>query len=149
QSAEIEQWTGFWAGKWTLISADRCWQDAAGLLGIYYRHAAERTWISSSPAILGGYLPYVEPAPRRAADRPRQGHGTDPRTPDHPGRRLKAARATHDRGAHRCDPAGPVHATHERRREFPAACRNAPDGRRQLGRAGIPRAPGRVDRWVR
>jgi hypothetical protein len=63
-SSEIEEWTGFWAGKWVLISADRCWQDAAGLLGVYYREAGGNVWISSSPAILGGYLPNVEPAAR-------------------------------------------------------------------------------------
>jgi hypothetical protein len=63
-SSEIEEWTGFWAGKWALISADRCWQDAAGLLGLYYRESAGNVWISNSPAILGGYLPNVEAAPR-------------------------------------------------------------------------------------
>src|SRR5262249_46510133 len=56
-SSEIEEWTGFWAGKWALISAERCWQDAAGLLGICYREAVGNVWISSSSAILGGYLP--------------------------------------------------------------------------------------------
>src|SRR5262245_39705783 len=34
-SAEIENWTGFWAGRWALISADRCLRDAAGCLGIF------------------------------------------------------------------------------------------------------------------
>jgi hypothetical protein len=63
-SSEIEEWTGFWAGKWALISAERCWQDAAGLLGLYYRRVADEVWISSSPAILGGYLPNVAPAAR-------------------------------------------------------------------------------------
>jgi hypothetical protein len=63
-SSEIEDWTGFWAGKWTLISATQCWQDAAGLLGLYYRRTVAGLWISSSPAILGGYLPNVEPAKR-------------------------------------------------------------------------------------
>jgi hypothetical protein len=63
-SSEIEEWTGFWAGKWALISAERCWQDAAGLLGLYHRETAGHVWISSSPAILGGYLPNVEPAAR-------------------------------------------------------------------------------------
>ncbi len=63
-SSEIEDWTGFWAGKWALISATQCWQDAAGLLGLYYRQTADGLWISSSPAILGGYLPNVEPAKR-------------------------------------------------------------------------------------
>jgi hypothetical protein len=63
-SSEIEEWTGFWAGKWSLISAARCWQDAAGLLGLYHRHTTDGVWISSSPAILGGYLPNVGPARR-------------------------------------------------------------------------------------
>ena len=63
-SSEIEDWTGFWAGKWALISATQCWQDAAGLLGLYHRRTADGFWISSSPAILGGYLPNVEPAKR-------------------------------------------------------------------------------------
>ena len=63
-SAEIEEWTGFWAGKWVLVSAERCWQDAAGLLGIYHRHTPNGVWLSSSPAILGGYLPNVRPAAR-------------------------------------------------------------------------------------
>ncbi len=63
-SSEIEEWTGFWAGKWALISAEQCWQDAAGLLGLYHRETSGRLWISSSPAILGGYLPNVEPATR-------------------------------------------------------------------------------------
>ncbi|WP_162916613.1 hypothetical protein [Dongia deserti] len=63
-SSEIEEWTGFWAGKWALISAERCWQDAAGLLGLYYRRTADAVWISSSPAIVGDYLPNVAPAPR-------------------------------------------------------------------------------------
>lgn len=63
-SSEIEEWTGFWAGKWAMISAERCWQDAAGLLGLHYRRAANEVWISSSPAILGGYLPNVAPAAR-------------------------------------------------------------------------------------
>ncbi|HET6158234.1 MAG TPA: hypothetical protein VFE34_07825 [Dongiaceae bacterium] len=63
-ASEIEEWTGFWAGKWALISAKGCWQDAAGLLGLYHRQAEGQTWISSSPAILGGYLPNVEAAAR-------------------------------------------------------------------------------------
>ena len=63
-SSEIEEWTGFWAGKWVLISAERCWQDAAGMLGLYHRRTSAGVWISSSPAILGGYLPNVAPAAR-------------------------------------------------------------------------------------
>lgn len=63
-SSEIEEWTGFWAGKWALISAERCLQDAAGLLGVYYRRTGADIWLSNSPAILGGYLPNVAPAPR-------------------------------------------------------------------------------------
>src|SRR5262249_41168669 len=35
-----------------------------GLLGICYREAVGNVWISSSSAILGGYLPNVEPAAR-------------------------------------------------------------------------------------
>ena len=56
-SNEIEDWTGFWAGKWALISASNCWQDASGCLGIYYRDAAGAFWISSSPALLSDHLP--------------------------------------------------------------------------------------------
>ena len=63
-SSEIEEWTGFWAGKWVLISAERCWQDAAGMLGLYHRRTSAGVWISSSPAILGGYLPNEAPAAR-------------------------------------------------------------------------------------
>lgn len=63
-SSEIEDWTGFWAGKWALISADQCWQDAAGLLGIHHRRTPDGIWLSSSPALLGGYLPNAKPAPR-------------------------------------------------------------------------------------
>ena len=63
-SSEIEQWTGFWAGRWLLITPNQCLQDAAGLLGIYYRHVNGQVWISSSPTILGGYLPEVAPAAR-------------------------------------------------------------------------------------
>jgi hypothetical protein len=63
-SSEIEEWTGFWAGKWALISAAQCWQDAAGLLGLYHRQTTDGVWISSSPAILGDYLPNVGPAKR-------------------------------------------------------------------------------------
>jgi hypothetical protein len=63
-SSEIEDWTGFWAGKWALISPEQCWQDAAGLIGLCHRRTADGVWISSSPAILGGYLPNAEPAAR-------------------------------------------------------------------------------------
>jgi hypothetical protein len=63
-SSEVEEWTGYWAGKWALVAAERCWQDAAGLLGVCYRRIGSDVWISSSPAILGGYLPNVAPAAR-------------------------------------------------------------------------------------
>jgi hypothetical protein len=63
-SSEIEEWTAFWAGKWALVAATQCWQDAAGLLGLYHRQTTDGIWISSSPAILGGYLPNVGPARR-------------------------------------------------------------------------------------
>lgn len=56
-SDEIEDWTGFWAGKWALISAQCCWQDASGCLGHYYRKVDDAFWISSSPALLGEHLP--------------------------------------------------------------------------------------------
>ncbi len=63
-SAEIENWTGFWAGRWFLISAERCWQDASGCLGICYRHAGDDFWISSSAALLGDHLPRAPSAAR-------------------------------------------------------------------------------------
>lgn len=63
-SSEIEGWTGFWAGKWALISSSTCWQDASGCLGVYYRHAGDDVWISSSPALLSDHLPDTAPLPR-------------------------------------------------------------------------------------
>jgi hypothetical protein len=62
-SADIENWTSFWAGRWLLVSADWCLQDASGCLGTYYRKALGRVWISSSPALLGERLPDAPPAP--------------------------------------------------------------------------------------
>lgn len=56
-STEIENWTGQWAGRWLLISADRCWQDASGCLGVYHRRVGDAFWISSSPALLGDHVP--------------------------------------------------------------------------------------------
>ena len=64
-SSEIEEWTGFWAGKWALISATQCWQDAAGLLGLYHRQTADGIRNLEQPRdFLGGYLPNVGPAKR-------------------------------------------------------------------------------------
>lgn len=56
-SSEIEEWTGYWAGKWALISAECIWPDATGFLGIYYRNVGGAIWISNSPALLGERLP--------------------------------------------------------------------------------------------
>lgn len=56
-SSEIEDWTGFWSGKWALISAERVWPDASGCLGIYHRKVGGAVWISSSPALLGDHVP--------------------------------------------------------------------------------------------
>ena len=33
-SSEIETWTGYWAGKWLLISPERCWPDASSSLAV-------------------------------------------------------------------------------------------------------------------
>lgn len=63
-SAEIENWSGFWAGRWCLISADRCWQDVTGCFGIYHRRVGTRAWISNSSALLGDYLPGAPSATR-------------------------------------------------------------------------------------
>lgn len=63
-ASEIEDWTGFWSGKWALISGGCCWQDASGCLGFYYRHAGGAVWISSSPALLSDYLPNTAASPR-------------------------------------------------------------------------------------
>lgn len=62
-SSEIEDWTGFWSGKWVLISAERVWPDATGCLGVYYREAGGALWISSSPALLGDRVPDAPSAP--------------------------------------------------------------------------------------
>ena len=63
-SAEIESWTGFWAGRWFLVSADRCWQDLTGCLGIFHRRVESGFWISNSSALLGDHLPGAPSAPR-------------------------------------------------------------------------------------
>jgi hypothetical protein len=57
ESGEIEGWTGYWAGRWLLVSPNLCCQDASGCLGVYYRHIGGDVWISSSPALLGDHLP--------------------------------------------------------------------------------------------
>jgi hypothetical protein len=63
-SAEIENWSGLWAGRWLLISAERCWQDASGCFGIYHRRVGTGFWISNSPALLGDHLPGAPSAAR-------------------------------------------------------------------------------------
>lgn len=62
-SSEIEDWTGFWAGRWALISAGGVWPDASGCLGIHYRVVGGEVWISSSPALLGDHVPGAPSAP--------------------------------------------------------------------------------------
>ncbi|WP_119303720.1 hypothetical protein [Dongia deserti] len=57
ESAEIENWTAFWAGKWLLVSKDCCWQDASGCLGVNYRHIDRNVWLSSSAELLSEHLP--------------------------------------------------------------------------------------------
>lgn len=62
-ASEVEDWTGFWAGKWVLIG-DRCvWPDATTCIGIFHRRVGGAVWISSSPALLGEHLPEVPIAP--------------------------------------------------------------------------------------
>jgi hypothetical protein len=56
-SSDIEPWTGFWAGKWLLVSSECCLQDASGCLGVHYRRIGDDIWISNSPALLGSHLP--------------------------------------------------------------------------------------------
>lgn len=63
-SAEIENWSGFWAGRWFVISAERCWQDVTGCFGIYHRRVDTGFWISNSPALLGDHLPGAPSAAR-------------------------------------------------------------------------------------
>ncbi len=63
-SAEIETWTGCWAGRWLLVSKDRCYPDASCSLSVNYRHTEGGLWISNSVALLGEHLPHVAPAPR-------------------------------------------------------------------------------------
>jgi hypothetical protein len=63
-SAEIENWSGCWAGRWLLVSKDRCSPDASCSLGVNYRHTESGLWIANSVALLGEHLPHVAPAPR-------------------------------------------------------------------------------------
>ena len=63
-ASDIEDWTGFWAGKWALVSVNYCWQDASGCLGLYYRQVGGDFWISSSPVLLSDYLPHTPPTAR-------------------------------------------------------------------------------------
>ena len=63
-SAEIESWSGFWAGRWCLISAERCWQDQTGCFGIFHRRVGTGFWISNSAALLGDQLPGAPSAAR-------------------------------------------------------------------------------------
>jgi hypothetical protein len=63
-SADIETWSGFWAGRWCLINPARCWQDAAGCFGIHHRQVGSSFWISNNPALLGDHLPGAPPAAR-------------------------------------------------------------------------------------
>jgi hypothetical protein len=73
---EIEDWTGFWAGKWLLVCAQRCWQDASGCLGVHWRRINRDIWISSSPALLGAHLP-AAPESARLPWRVFHGKGLD------------------------------------------------------------------------
>src|SRR5262245_9030654 len=63
-ASEIENWTCFWAGRWLLISKDRCWQDASGSLAAHYRTVDGRVWISSSTVLLSDFIPGAPPAVR-------------------------------------------------------------------------------------
>jgi hypothetical protein len=63
-SAEIENWSGFWAGRWFLISPQRCWQDHTGCFGIFHRRVGTGFWISNSAALLGDHLPGAPSAAR-------------------------------------------------------------------------------------
>jgi len=62
-SSEIEEWTGYWAGKWALVSDHCIWLDAAGFLRIHYRNVGGRVWLSNSQALLGEHLPDAPDAP--------------------------------------------------------------------------------------
>lgn len=58
-----------WAGRWVLIGQGQVHMDACGLLGCFFgRGPGDRTWVSSSPALLSRIL---SPAAPLAAD-PRQ-----------------------------------------------------------------------------
>ena len=63
-SSEIEMWTGNWAGKWLLISPERCWPDASSSLAVNYRMVGGDLWLSNSPALLSDRLPGVPSLPR-------------------------------------------------------------------------------------
>ncbi len=63
-SREIETWTTHWAGKWLLISADRCWPDASNSLAVNYRRVGGALWLSNSVALLSDYLPGAPSPPR-------------------------------------------------------------------------------------
>ena len=56
-ASEIEQWTGFWSGRWLLIGPENCWQDALSFMGLHYRRVGEELWLSGSTALLGEHLP--------------------------------------------------------------------------------------------
>jgi len=60
----IEQWTGFWSGRWLLIGPENCWQDAMSFMGLHYRRAGQELWLSGSTALLGEHLPGVPVAGR-------------------------------------------------------------------------------------
>lgn len=63
-ASEIETWTGYWAGKWLLIAADRCWPDASSSLAVNYRSVNGRLWLSNSAALLSDHVPDAPPLPR-------------------------------------------------------------------------------------
>ena len=65
-SRDVERQSAFWAGRWALIGEQFCLEDAAALMGIYYRRDGDRIWLSSSPAILGAHIPGLDPSERIA-----------------------------------------------------------------------------------
>lgn len=48
----IESATGFWTGRWVLITENELVTDAAGLMGAFYGEKDENYFISSSPALI-------------------------------------------------------------------------------------------------
>jgi hypothetical protein len=56
-ASEIEQWTGFWSGRWLLIGQETCWQDGLSFMGVHYRRVGQELWVSGSTALLGEHLP--------------------------------------------------------------------------------------------